>query len=156
MDIFSSAGQGGGQQANSHHPCLSSTPTFPNTYSHYFQILLDLLLPSLNGPVYQNSRWRFTAVLLADSPSLKSEQRGLTEQRVSTGSKIKAMVIMHMDTHNFCLWAVHKLKTNHSVRNTGSEKERLRFLSPYLSMFTLNNLHIFDNSPLYIKCLYPS
>lgn len=49
---------------------------------------------------------------------------------------------MHMGMHNFCLGAVHKLKTNHSIRNTGSEKERLGFLSPYLSMFTLNYLHL--------------
>ena len=142
MDIFSSAGQVWGQQANSHHSCLSSTPAIPNTYSHYFQILLDLLLLSLNGPVYQNSCWRFTAVLLADSPSPKSEQHGFTEQRVSRGSKIKAMLIMHMNMHNFCLGAIHKWKTNHSIRNTGSEKERLRFLSSYLSMFTLNDLHL--------------
>lgn len=111
MYIFSSAGQGGGQQANSQHPCkvFNLTPAIPNAYSHYIQVLLDLLLPSLSGPVYQNSCWRFTAVLLADSPSPKSEQRGLTEQRgliqqrLSRGSKIKAMLIMHVDMHNFCL-----------------------------------------------------
>lgn len=71
LDTFPDSRQGGGQPA---------TPLPHNTDSHFFQILLDLLLPSLPGPVYQDSCWQFTGALIADSPSQKSEQHGFIEQ----------------------------------------------------------------------------